>query len=382
VKAGSGTETTLPVTVDKDAGTASIDTGSRNLNQGGTVITIPSIPDVDTYSVGIPVPDLSTTDIQGTLTLNTDAGSITVTSNMLTGVAGTKGNKAQITIGQADKSNLPEDVKYAVGDRPLVQLTLSIDGKQTNWNNPEASVTVSIPYNPTAAELADPEHIVVWYIDGAGNAISVPNGRYDPETGTVIFTTTHFSYYAIAYVHQTFEDLESVDWAKESIEVLASKGILKGISETKYAPQTNITRADFMYFLIRTMGVDSKFEKNFDDIDKNAYYYKEMGIAKKLGIASGTGNNRFSPNESITRQDMMVLTERALRMLKKLEVQGTVSDLEKFSDQSLIGDYAIDSVASLIKEGLIVGNIDKVNPLGNTTRAEAAVFLYRVYIKY
>jgi hypothetical protein len=107
-----------------------------------------------------------------------------------------------------------------------------------------------------------------------------------------------------------------------------------------------------------------------------------MGIAKKLGIASGTGNNRFSPNESITRQDMMVLTERALRMLKKLEVQGTVSDLEKFSDQSLIGDYAIDSVASLIKEGLIVGNIDKVNPLGNTTRAEAAVFLYRVYIKY
>ena len=382
VKAGSGTETTLPVTVDKDAGTASIYTGSRNLNQGGTVITIPSIPDVDTYSVGIPVPDLSTTDIQATLTLNTDTGSITVTSNMLTGVEGTKGNKAQITIGQADKSNLPEDVKSAVGDRPLVQLTLSIDGKQTNWNNPEASVTVSIPYNPTAAELADPEHIVVWYIDGAGNAISVPNGRYDPETGTVIFTTTHFSYYAIAYVHQTFEDLESVDWAKESIEVLASKGILKGISETKYAPQTNITRADFMYFLIRTMGVDSKFEKNFDDIDKNAYYYKEMGIAKKLGIASGTGNNRFSPNESITRQDMMVLTERALRMLKKLEVQGTVSDLEKFSDQSLIGDYAIDSVASLIKEGLIVGNIDKVNPLGNTTRAEAAVFLYRVYIKY
>jgi len=74
VKAENGTETTLPVTVDKDAGTASVDAGSQGLDQEGTNITIPSIPDVDTYSVGIPVPDLSTSDVQGTLTVNTDAG--------------------------------------------------------------------------------------------------------------------------------------------------------------------------------------------------------------------------------------------------------------------------------------------------------------------
>jgi len=30
-----------------------------------------------------------------------------------------------------------------------------------------APVTVSIPYKPTKAELVDPEHITVWYIDGA-----------------------------------------------------------------------------------------------------------------------------------------------------------------------------------------------------------------------
>ncbi|MCG9969536.1 hypothetical protein L9W92_16150 [Pelotomaculum terephthalicicum JT] len=51
---------------------------------------------------------------------------------MLTGVEGISGSKAQISIGQGNKDNLPDDVKSAIGDRPLVQLTLSIDGKQTN----------------------------------------------------------------------------------------------------------------------------------------------------------------------------------------------------------------------------------------------------------
>jgi len=42
-------------------------------------------------------------------------------------------------------------------------------------------------------------------------------------------------------------------------------------------------------------------------------------------------------------------------------------DLEKFADKSLISAYAKDSVASVVKEGLIVGNGGRVNPVGNTT---------------
>ena len=67
------------------------------------------------------------------------------------------------------------------------------------------------------------------------------------------------------------------------------------------------------------MGVDAKVDGNFDDIDKDAYYYEEIGKAKMLGITYGIGNNKFSPDASITRQDMMVLTERALRIMKNLD---------------------------------------------------------------
>lgn len=77
----------------------------------------------------------------------------------------------------------------------------------------------------------------------------------------------------------------------------------------------------------------------------------------------------------------MVLTERAMRMFNMMKQQGTASDLEKLEDRSLIAAYAKDSIASFVKEGLIVGSGDKINPLGSTTRAEAAVFLYSIYHK-
>lgn len=213
---GTGiSETSLPVNVNTQTGNAATDLGplAEDIFSGtGTaVLTVPSIPDVSSYTVGIPAASLSGSQGEGVLIFSTDVGSITIPSGMLAGMPGTEGKKAGITIGQGDKSSLSEDVQDAIGDRPLIQLTLTLDGKQAEWNNPSTPVTVSIPYTPTAAELADPEHIVVWYIDGSGNVVSVPNGRYDPTTGTVTFITTHFSHYAVAYVHKTFGDLGGVE---------------------------------------------------------------------------------------------------------------------------------------------------------------------------
>ena len=346
------------------------------------VITIPEMKGAGAYELTLPASALSSTEANTQLEINTNIAVVTLPTNMLTQETAAGAENISLTIAQADVSGLDEETRDRIGDRPVISLSLKVDGVPYAWHNEKAPVTVSIPYTPTAQELADPEHITIWYIDGDGNVVEVPSGKYDPASGTVTFSTTHFSDFAVVYVAKTFEDLEGVAWARKPIEVLASKGILKGISEKEYAPQTNITRADFLYYLVRTLGVDAKLEGNFDDIRWDAYYYKEIGIAKKLGITNGTGNNEFSPDDSITRMDMMVLTERALRMLKKLDTQGKASDLEKFTDKSLIAAYATDSIASVVKEGLIIGSGDRINPLGNTTRAEAAVFLHRIYNKY
>ena len=344
-------------------------------------LVMPEVEGASSYTLEASMTGLASTGTENQILLTTPLGTMGIPDNMLTGLENAAGEKAAITIGQGDKSNLPADVKAALGDRPLLQLTLTVDDRQVEWNNPGAPVTVSISYTPTAAELQDPEHIVIWYIDGAGKVVSVPSGRYDPETGIVTFTTTHFSHYAVAYVHNNFNDLGSAAWAKKPIEVMASKGIINGTGKTTYSPAVNITRADYLVLLVKTLGLTAEFEANFDDVKQGDYYYEALGIARKLGIAAGGGNNRFKPQENISRQDMMVMTAHAVAKLKELENAGSSTVLDKFKDKGDIAGYAVESLAVLVREGLIAGTDDRIKPRVNTTRAEAAVFLYRIYNK-
>ena len=56
-------------------------------------------------------------------------------------------------------------------------------------------------------------------------------------------------------------------------------------------------------------------------------------------------------------------------------------ELNKFKDVQEIPAWAVEYVASVVREGLLIGSNGMLNPLGNTTRAEAATIIYRVYNK-
>jgi hypothetical protein len=287
--------------------------------------------------------------------------------------------KVELTIGKADTSNMDAATKAAVGDKPVIELNLKIDGTTKAWNNIDAPVVVTIPYTPTATELANPEHITVWYIDGAGKAVSIPSARYN--AGQVTFTTTHFSEYAVVYVNKTFSDIGKYSWAKNAIEVMASKGVTGGTSETTYSPSNNITRADFMVLLVKALGLDAKADDNFDDIAEGSYYYNAVAIAKKLGITTGVGDNKFNPKANISRQDMMVLAEKAMSIAGKDLNKGSAADIAAYKDASQVSGYAQDAVAALVKEGIIAGSGNKLNPKQTATRAETAVIIYKLYNK-
>ncbi|MFD1174902.1 S-layer homology domain-containing protein [Paenibacillus puldeungensis] len=343
-------------------------------------VQMPKVQGANTYALEVPAAALAGENLNRRIEFTSDLGGITLPGNMLKDTKLDSAENVGISMEKADMSKLPQDVQNAVGSRPAIKLKLTAGQKTMEWNNPDAQVTISIPYTPTAKELADPDHIVAGYIDGDGHWNTIPSGRYDAKTGKLTFSTTHLGLYAVGYQNKTFDDLLSVAWAKDDIEVLASKGILRGVSDTEYAPKSHITRADFLFSLIKALGIDAKIDSNFEDIGNNAYYYREIAIAKKLGIATGDGSNQFNPDESISRQDMMVLTAKALMKLDKLGQKNlATSNLEHFADKSLVAGYAVDSVASLVKEGLINGDKDKLNPQGLTTRAEAAVFLHRIY---
>ncbi|WP_158560309.1 S-layer homology domain-containing protein [Paenibacillus contaminans] len=330
------------------------------------------------YVQQLPSPSISTGKKQYQIEIKTSIASILIPSNMFRENELTD-SEVGLRIARADIGKLDERVQKKVGAHPVIELSIQAGDKVIAFNNPKTPVTVSIPYSPTAEERKDPEHIVVWYIDGKGDIHSVPNGKYNPATGQVTFTTTHFSTYAISFVQKTFDDIASVDWAKKQIEVLASKGIINGIADNQFGPAKQVTRADFLVLLVRTLDLQGPVGDRFADVEAGSYYDEASRIARGMGITDGSGDNVFNPHASITREDMMVLTERALRMTEKLTIDASQTELVSFTDASEISGYAANSVAALVQSGLVDGYGGGIHPKETTTRAEAAKLMYSIY---
>ncbi|MBP3966504.1 S-layer homology domain-containing protein [Paenibacillus lignilyticus] len=299
---------------------------------------------VPTYELKLPADALSGGSPLS-IALKTPHASVVLPSDMLKGQP-LASSEVSIQIRRIDADTLRAETKQQIGNHPVIELTVLDGNKVISWNNPQAPVRVSIPYVPTAEELRNPEHIVVWYVDGAGNIHAVPNGRYDAEAEAVIFTTTHFSTYSAAYVHKTFEDVGASP-AKQAIEVLASKGIINGTSDNRFSPDQTISRADFVVLLARILEWNGQQAgDSFSDVSANAYYSDALRTARALGIVLGSGNNKFNPAASITKVEMTTIAKRAWAASKL--------------DAAALGDL--------------------FDELGNTpTRAETAELLYNLY---
>lgn len=341
-------------------------------------VVIPKVEGATAYILELPASTVTMENATQKIEVKTDIGSVTFPSNILDAEELETAQSIVIRIAEADKDKLSEELINKIGQRQVIDLSIQVNGKTIQWENPDAPVSVSVPYTPTEAELKNHEHIVVWYIDGSGKIKPVPNAKYNPETGRINFSVTHFSYYAVGYEFKTFVDIECCPWAEESIEVLASKGIINGTSSTTFKPEAGITRADYLCLLVRALGLTTKVDTNFEDVKPESYYYEALGLAKKLGLANGSGDNKFDPNEAITRQDMMVLDARALKLANHISFSGTEQDLERFTDKASIAGYAEASLAGMVKEGIINGNGNLIDPQDNATRAEAAVIVYRI----
>ncbi|HBN85269.1 MAG TPA: beta-xylosidase, partial [Clostridiales bacterium] len=215
------------------------------------------------------------------------------------------GKIVTISITSVDKSTLPEDVRIAVGNRPVLQINVAIDGETISWNNPNAPVMISIPYVPTQEELGDPESIVVWYIDSNDQIIVVPNGNYNPDAKAVTCITTHLSIFAVAYDDVVFEDVPKDSWYEKAVKYIAARGITKGTGEGLFSPLSKLTRAQFITMIMRACNIqpDADPKENFSDAG-DTWYTGYLAAAKRLGISQGVGNNLFAPGKDITRQEM------------------------------------------------------------------------------
>ena len=175
-----------------------------------------------------------------------------------------------------------------------------------------------------------------------------------------------------------FTDLGEHAWAEESITALAEAGIIKGTSESTFAPKSNITRADYAILLVRAFELESDSAENFADVSDADYFAKELAVARNTGLVGGIGDNKYAPRNTITRQDMMVILHRALTKqgVELTAIEGV--DATAYADFEDVADYAQDAVKALVNAGLVNGKSGRIAGSDKTTRAEVAVLLKRI----
>ena len=172
-----------------------------------------------------------------------------------------------------------------------------------------------------------------------------------------------------------YSDIYDYTWAKSSIDRMYQKGVTNQKGVFTFAPGEQITRGDFAMFLVKTLGLTAAATDNFEDVNPYAEYAEAISIGKALGILKGTDGVNFNPETPISRQDFMVICARGMRLVKALED----GDASQFADAASISDYAVADIAAMVKANIVGGYEDgTVRPLGNATRAEAAVIMDRI----
>lgn len=259
---------------------------------------------------------------------------------------------------------------------------LDKDGKIIENISFSKPVEVSVPLETLQIGDFNGEKINLFKIRDKGEL----NGRTARLIdGKVAARLNSFGRYMFMAKNISFTDVSKTNypWAVNEIEVLASKDIVTGTSADQYTPGKQVTRAEFVSLLVRTLelGKGTTSGTQFSDVQSGSWYYDAVQAAVSAGWINGYANHTFAPDQSITRTEMAVILSRVLKHLEVTEGAGT--SLPAYVDQADIQDWARAAVAQVAALGIMQGRGEtRFAGLENTTRAEAAVVVYRIFKGY
>lgn len=204
-------------------------------------------------------------------------------------------------------------------------------------------------------------------------------GQIDNENKNIQIEIKNNGHYAALLYDKTFSDIQR-HWAQYEIEVLTSHWITNGMNDEQFKPNHQLTRAEFAKMLVLSQGLNpiSPTKSSFSDVDATHWGYEWIEAAKRAGIINGNANGMFLPNAKVTREEMMTMLVRTIEKENRTPINKAQIPLSSFNDAEKISDWAKPYVEKAIQTGLIQGTNGKVNPLSSSTRAEAAVVIYRL----
>ena len=180
----------------------------------------------------------------------------------------------------------------------------------------------------------------------------------------------------LLYIEDTsysFKDIANY-WAKNELLQLSYMDIIKGYDNGTMQPDRTISREEYVAMLVRALGipVSNDFSPKYSDITSKNWSHKYITAAKENGLLAIFAGYYFYPYKEITREEMAVITARAV---KNADITGDKLDFKDIPEYYKYKD-SIDLVTSL---GIITGLPDgNFAPKGKATRAQAAVVIGRV----
>jgi len=238
-------------------------------------------------------------------------------------------------------------------------------------------------------------------------------GVVDLSKNTITVPFDSFGYYQVMYMFDSFSDITSHAWARDYLDTLYSKGIMrnKESEPTRFLPNESITRGEFVTMLVKIFNVplenedtniidvsDPKNRGTFKDVQRGDYLrlsgglydFKHIEAAARAGIVRGGSDGYFGHAESITRQDAAIMMARAADLKMTTDEKKVLASLQKeFTDGASIDFYARPAVEAATKAGLIEGMPNvllegqkkqtfRFAPKDYITRSEAAAVAIRV----
>lgn len=167
-----------------------------------------------------------------------------------------------------------------------------------------------------------------------------------------------------------FADVGIADWYYPWVTKAVDAGLFGGVGENRFAPDEAMTRAMLVTVLYRMAGSPKvSGTVNFTDVPADEWYTDAVIWASENGIVNGVGEALFAPDDNITREQIAAIL---YRYAGSPAVTGTLLD---FPDLVKVSDYARDAIQWCFANGIIGGSDGLLLPDGNATRAQCAKML-------
>ncbi|SET34774.1 Listeria/Bacterioides repeat-containing protein [Natronincola peptidivorans] len=315
---------------------------------------------------------------------NLPAGNLSISPEALVSIAAqATGTNVTILLDTVDSRSLTSQQREAAGSNTVYDISI-ISGRQ-NISSFNGSLTVTLPY--TLASGDSPEGVSVWYLNDAGNLTEI-SCQYSKETGTVSFVLDHLSYYVVGYQKllqestngitswvNPFSDVKESDWFYNNVAFAVENRLFSGTSADTFSPSMPMTRAMLVTVLHRmSESIDIEGQNPFSDVPDNVWYTNAVTWASAKGIISCYSDDRFGPNDPVTRQQMAtILRKYGESFGYDISASG---NLVQFIDGGDVSPWATEAMSWAVGSRLISGKGGGIlDPQGQATRAEVATIL-------